>query len=307
MEKIIRPKDTSYEELIGVPTTKCTVTNEDYYSSTSSIYLYLKDLEQYPVLTPEEERELATEIKKGITEAKEKFINSNLRLVVFIAKMYTTQNLELLDLIQEGNLGLMRAVEQFDYTKGGKFSSYASEAIKRAIQRAIYNKGDSIRVPCNVQGLINKYQRFQENFYKKNMRYATDDEVAKEMKISVDKVKQIKSSILKTKIISLNEPISFESDIELGCLIEDKELNPEEEIMKQSSCEDLEKLIANSNLTENEKFVIRMRFGFENDQCYSLESIGKKIGGLSKERVRLMEARALGKMRVVAIEYGILS
>lgn len=297
MDQKVQLEDIEHEEVIDERITGETQKRDNRYSTISENFLYLKEIGQYPILTPEEEKQLAQEIANGNNMAKEKFIKSNLRLVVYTAKKYRISELDFLDLIQEGNIGLLRAVEMFDYTKGVKFSTYATYWIKQAILRFISNQKELIRIPTKLQEVINQYQAIQSNFYKKNMRYATDFEMSKEMKISINEVDEIKSYIY--SIVSLNAPVSFESDDELGDFIKDTDLTPEEVIIKKCKRESLEILINNSNLKEREMDVIRMRFDFEHNKCNSLKSIAKKLG-ISQERVRNIEKTALMKLRVTA-------
>lgn len=296
MDQTIKRKNILYEELADESATTDIKEYDDFFSSTSAISLYLKEIGQYPVLTPVEEQKLAKKIANSDNLAKEKFINSNLRLVVSIAKKYITDKLDFLDLIQEGNLGLLKAVEMFDYSKRYKFSTYATWWIKQAILRAIANKGNSIRVPVHIQELINKYQSLQSNFYKGNMRYATDYEISIEMKISINEIKEVKSFIYST--VSLHTPISFENDAELGDFIKDGNLTPEEMIIN-SKKEALNVLISNSNLTEMEESVIRLRFDFVHDEFNTLKNVSKKLG-ITQERVRIIESKAMKKLRITA-------
>jgi len=263
--------------------------------------LYLREIGKYPVLTPSEENELVKKIANGDTQAKELFIQSNLRLVVSIAKRYTTENIELLDLIQEGNLGLMKAVELFDYTKGFKFSTYATWWIKQAILRAL-SKNDVIRVPANIRDLINKYQTLQDNFYKENERYATEAEISEMMGKPVDVVKEIQSYIYNT--VSLETTISPEGDAVLGDFIPSTDLTPEEMFVVASKKDVLEILISNSNLEKIEETVIRMFFDFEHHKSNSTETVAKKLRK-SKKCVTSIKLKALKKLCLAAkIKFG---
>jgi len=299
MEKTIQPKSILYEELIDEAITDDTEQDDYYYSSNSAISLYLKEIGRYPVLTYVEEQELAKLMAKGDVSAKEKFINCNLRLVVSIAKKYRyrTTEIDFLDLIQEGNTGLLKAIKLFDYTKGFKFSTYATMWIKQAILRAMHNNADSIRLPINIQELISKYQSNQNEFYQENMRYATDLEISEIMNISLDELNEIKSFIYST--VSLQTLVSFDSDFELQDFIQDTDLTPEDMIMENSKREAIKILIANSNLNINEATIIKMRYGIDDGEIKTLESVSEELG-LSKERVRVIEAKALKKLRVIA-------
>ena len=298
MDLTVHQKAKIYEELPDeLITSDVDEVNEDI-SATSAFSLYLREIGKYPLLTPIEEQELAKKIANGDEKAKDKFIKSNLRLVVSIAKKYLTEKFELLDLIQEGNLGLLRAVEMFDYTKGFKFSTYATWWIRQSILRAFANKGESIRIPIHIQELINKYQEIQNNFYKNNRRYATETEVSKEMQISEYEVKEIKSYIYNT--ISLNTPTTFEDDSELGDFIPDVKPTPEETFIREANMELLDILIANSNLKSREETVIRLRYDFKHHEVKPLERVAKELG-VTKERVRMIEKKALTKLRLTAI------
>lgn len=266
-------------------------------NQTSAISLYLNQIRKYPLLTSDEEKELAKRIANGDEQAREKFINSNLRLVVSIAKKYPTETFDLLDLIQEGNLGLLKAVDMFDYTKGIKFSTYATWWIKRFILIAFANKGKTIRIPVYIQVLINKYKAFQNDFYKINRRYATVKETSKHLEISEFEVKELCSYMYTTA--SLNSPISFEDETELEDFIEDVKPTPEETLIKESKIESLDTLIKNSNLKGKEEDVIRLRYDFKTQQINGLDVVAKKLG-ITKERARMIEQKALTKLRLTA-------
>ena len=277
--------------------------NNETNSTTPSISLYLQEISKYSVLTPIEEQELAKKIVNGDKKAKDTFVNSNLRLVVSIEKKYQTEKYELLDLIQEGNLGLLKAVEMFDYTKGIKFSTYATLWIKQYIIRAIANKGNCIRVPICTQELISKYQSIQNNYYQANGTYATDDEIFKIMKNTIGdvSVKEIKSYIFTT--ISLSAPVSSEDDTCIEDLLQDTKPTPEEIVIRNSisvfNKKLLDYLMSNANLDEIEKKVIDLRYDFEHNQIRSLEYIGIQLGK-NKERVRTIEMKAFSKLRRTA-------
>lgn len=273
------------------------------FKVNSAISLYLQKIGKYPVLTQSQEIELAKRISEGDTLAKEKFINSNLRLVVSIAKKFAKKypkiGFEFLDFVQEGNLGLFKAVDMFDYTKGFKFSTYATLWIKQAILRAIANSGNTIRIPVHVQELIKQYQSIQNNFYNENHRYANDKEVALAMQTPIYRVKEIQSYIYDT--ISLNSPISQESDSELLDFIEDIDVTPEENILKSSKKELLESLISSTSLSKKEENVIRLHYDFENNKSLTLDTIAKELK-LTPDRVRKLEISALRKLRLTIFQ-----
>ena len=292
MNLTFNSKAKTYEEL------PAELITSDVGTTTSAISLYLKEISKYPVLTPNEEQELARRISNGDMQAKEHFINSNLRLVVSIAKAYQTDKFELLDLIQEGNLGLLKAVDMFDYTKGFKFSTYATWWIRRSILKSLANKRESIKIPVRIQELINKYKIIQNNFYTVNRRYATDIEVSKKMNVSEDEVKKIRSYIYNT--ISLNTPISVEDDVELGDFIEDEKSNTEILLINNFNKEMIDTLIASSNLNAIEEKVIRLRYDLEKDTVNSLEVVAKAIGK-TRESTNKIERKILQKLRAIAI------
>ncbi len=264
----------------------------------NSTKLYLREIGQYPVLSTFEEQELAKRMSMGDLQAKEKFIKSNLRLVVSIAKRFKTEKFELLDLIQEGNLGLLRAVDMYDYTKGYKFSTYAEWWIKQSIWRAFENKGEIIKVPVHMKAMINKYNRQQDAFYKKYSRYASTEEIAKEMQLPTEKVQEIEK-YYSIQTISLNTTISFEEGTELGDFIKDEKETPEEILMNEANKEIVNKLIAKANLTERQENVIRMHFILEK----SLDAIARELG-VTKEKVRQIENKSFIKLRRAARDLG---
>lgn len=293
-----------YEDTLSEETSKISLDtgkpkeyeNLSYSSSTTK---YLKEIGKYPLLTLEEEQELAKKILLGNLQAREKIINCNLRLVVSVAKKFSKKypyiNFELLDFIQEGNLGLFKAVDLFDYTKGYKFSTYATWWIRHSIIRAIKKNGNPIRLPYNIVDLINKYKTTQNKFYVQNQRYATDNEISIKMEISQDKVREIKSYIY--DIVSLNLPLNEEACSELGDFIADSELTPEDEIINSSKKELLNALISHSNLSEKEEKVIRLYYDLEGNNSISISKIAKVLN-LSPERIRMLHSMALKKIRL---------
>ena len=264
----------------------------------TSVELYLREIGQYPILTLEEEQQLAKRIANGDKLAREKLINSNLRLVVHIAKFHSSKKLELLDLIQEGNLGLIKAVERYDYKKG-RFSTYAIWWINQSIIRALANKGELIRVPEQKQKLIQKYIEIQNNFYIRKKRHATDEEILEIMNISKYELEGIKT--FKRNIISLSTPIE-EAGLPLEELIPDDEKNPEKLFFEKNKKENLKFLISNSNLNDIEKKVIQMRYDFKNQESKSFNDVAKEIGRTG-EGARFIEKRALKKLKNAAEKF----
>lgn len=263
----------------------------------NAISLYKQEIAKYPILDPAEELELAKKIRSGDNQAKEQFIYSNLRLVIHISKSYYNVPIDSFDLIQEGTLGLLKAIEMFDYTKGYRFSTYATWWIKQFMQIAVINQVPSIKISSYMKVLINKYQSAQSTFYLNNGRYGTDTEISKIMDISISQLQEIKSFIYST--VSLNSPISSDEDITFEELLKTDEPTPDEIVMSISNKDILEDLIASSHLSEKEKKVLQTCFDLENNTVNSLRTVGKKLG-LSQEGVRLIEKRALQKLRVSA-------
>ena len=266
---------------------------EEKSENTDALSMYLREIGQYPTLTADEEKEIFKRISNGDSDAREFFCNCNLRLVVSVAKSFQNEKVELLDLIQQGNLGLLHAVEKFDYTKGFKFSTYAVCWIRQSILIYMYNNGNMIRIPVQMQVIINKYQSIQKSWYLRDGRLPSDCEAAEEMKISVNKVNEIKSYIY--NVISLNTPISEDEGSEFGDFIPDNSLTPEEIYIKKIRRTLLDELIASSDLNEIEEKVLRMRYTSNNEFC-DLYSIAKQLK-VTRERIRKLEASALRKIR----------
>ncbi len=257
------------------------------------VRMYLREIGKIPLLTPEEEVELAKRVEAGDEEAKKKLIEANLRLVVSIAKKYIGRGMLFLDLIQEGNLGLIRAVEKFDYRKGYKFSTYATWWIRQAITRAIADQARTIRIPVHMVETINKIIRVSRQLAQKLGREPTPEDVAKEIGIPVEKIEEIRR--ISQEPISLETPIGEEEDSQLGDFIEDKEIpSPEESAANKLLKERLEELL--NELTEREREVLKLRFGLEDGKPHTLEEVGKRFG-VTRERIRQIEAKALRKLR----------
>ncbi|HHV38707.1 MAG TPA: RNA polymerase sigma factor RpoD [Tepidimicrobium sp.] len=287
----IEIKDIDEEEQVDVieedSDTKTTVTVED------PVKMYLKEIGRVPLLTREEVVELAKRIEQGDELAKRHLAEANLRLVVSIAKKHIGRGLSFLDLIQEGNLGLMKAVEKFDYTKGYKFSTYATWWIRQAITRSIADKGRTIRIPVHMIENINKLIRIQRQLVQDLGREPTPEEIAELMDIDVDKVKDIMQ--ISQKPISLETPIGEEEDSQLGDFVEDEHMETPVESTTFAMLKE-ELLGVLETLTPREQEVLILRFGINDGKTRTLEEVGKKFG-VTRERIRQIEAKALRKLR----------
>ncbi len=257
------------------------------------VKMYLKEIGKVPLLSAEEEIALAKRMEKGDDYAKKRLAEANLRLVVSIAKRYVGRGMLFLDLIQEGNLGLIKAVEKFDYTKGFKFSTYATWWIRQAITRAIADQARTIRIPVHMVETINKLIRVSRQQLQVLGREATAEELAVEMEMSVEKVREIMK--IAQEPVSLETPIGEEEDSHLGDFISDDETPAPEEaaafvLLKEQLMEVLD------TLTEREEKVLRLRFGLDDDRPRTLEEVGKEFK-VTRERIRQIEAKALRKLR----------
>ena len=269
----------------------------DGVSSDDPVRLYLKEIGKYPLLTTEEEIALAKQIAEGTPEeqaaAKKKLSEANLRLVVSIAKRYVGRGMQFLDLIQEGNLGLIKAAEKFDYTKGYKFSTYATWWVRQAITRAIADQARTIRIPVHMVETINKLIRVNRQLAQELGRDPTPAEIAKEMGISESKVREIIK--IAQEPVSLETPIGEEEDSHLGDFIEDENAPAPAEVASNAMMrEQLQEVL--HTLTPREEKVIRLRFGLEDGQAHTLEEVGKEFN-VTRERIRQIEAKALRKIR----------
>ena len=269
----------------------------DGVSSDDPVRLYLKEIGKYPLLTTEEEIALAKQIAEGTPEeqaaAKKKLSEANLRLVVSIAKRYVGRGMQFLDLIQEGNLGLIKAAEKFDYTKGYKFSTYATWWVRQAITRAIADQARTIRIPVHMVETINKLIRVNRQLAQELGRAPTPAEIAKEMGISESKVREIIK--IAQEPVSLETPIGEEEDSHLGDFIEDENAPAPAEVASNAMMrEQLQEVL--HTLTPREEKVIRLRFGLEDGQAHTLEEVGKEFN-VTRERIRQIEAKALRKIR----------
>ncbi len=257
------------------------------------VRMYLKEIGKVPLLSPDEEIELAKKIELGDEEAKKKLAESNLRLVVSIAKRYAGRGMQLLDLIQEGNLGLIKAVEKFDYRKGYKFSTYATWWIRQAITRAIADQARTIRIPVHMVETINRLVRTQRQLVQKLGREATPEELAKELDMPVDRVREIMK--ISQDPVSLETPIGEEEDSHLGDFIQDDNVEvPADAATYRLLHEQLMDVL--STLTEREQRVLRLRFGLDDGRPRTLEEVGRQFN-VTRERIRQIEAKALRKLR----------
>ena len=257
------------------------------------VRMYLKEIGQIKLLSLEEEGILADRIEQGDEEAKNILAEANLRLVVSIAKRYVGRGMLFLDLIQEGNIGLMKAVDKFDVSKGYKFSTYATWWIRQAITRAIADQARTIRVPVHMVETINKLARVQRQLTLELGREPTEEELAKKMNTSVDKVREIYK--ISQDPVSLETPISEEDDSHLGDFIKDeRNLSPEEFATNEMLKDEISQVL--ETLTEREEKVIRLRFGLEDGKPRTLEEVGQMFG-VTRERIRQIEAKALRKLR----------
>jgi RNA polymerase primary sigma factor len=259
-----------------------------------SVRLYLREIGKIPLLNAEEELALAQRVVSGDKDAKDKMAEANMRLVVSIAKRYVGRGLDLLDLIQEGNTGLLRAVEKFDPDKGFKFSTYATWWIRQAITRAIADQARTIRIPVHMVETINKLLRTQRRLTQELNREPTNDEIAKAMEIEVDKVEHIMK--IKQDISSLDASIrDDEEDSVLADFIEDEDtVSPEESATGQLLKEQVKDML--SALTEREQKILKLRFGLEDGKSHTLEEVGQEFS-VTRERIRQIEAKALAKLR----------
>ena len=262
-------------------------------SEQESLQIYLQQISQIPLITPKEEIELAAEIKKGSEAAREKMITANLRLVVKIAQDYSNLGLSLLDLINEGNIGLMKAVERFDPTKGGKLSTYGSWWIKQSIKRALANQSKTIRLPIHMVDRVTQIRRTTAILSERLGREPTDDELASEMNLPVNRITLLKS--VSQKPASLDTPLGDEDGSTLGELVPDnKAVSPLENLQSKSIVGDISKVL--DQLEPREADIIRLRFGLEGLDPLTLEEVGAKIG-LTRERVRQLQEHALRALR----------
>jgi RNA polymerase primary sigma factor len=260
--------------------------------TTDALQLFLNEMARYPLLTADEEVALAKRIERGDKEAKDRMINSNLRLVVSIAKKYQGHGLSLLDLIQEGIIGLIRAVEKFDWRKGFKFSTYATWWIRQAVQRGVANKARTIRMPVHIVDRERKISKAERELHTKLGRPPTLQEIAKASKLPLKQVREVQEAA--RAVTSLDRPVGSEGDTSLGELVSGEDAPPEEELEVSFRQDALRRAIA--ELPDRERDVLKLRFGLDGDPTpQSLEQIGKTLG-LTRERVRQIELEALERL-----------
>src|SRR5207248_1735161 len=263
-------------------------------ATTDALQLFLNEAGKWPLLTAEEEVELAKRIERGEDQAKERMINSNLRLVVSIAKRYQGHELHLLDLIQEGIIGLIRAVEKFDWRRGFKFSTYATWWIRQAVQRGVANKSRTIRIPVHIVEREQKISRAERALMTTLERDPTDEEIAEKSKLSLKHVQEVRAAA--RAVTSLDKPVGTEGDAAFGDLIAGENAEPSEEVHVSLAEHAVRSAV--ETLPEREREVVKLRYGMDGDpDPKSLEEIGRQLG-LTRERVRQIEARALQPLAV---------
>ena len=278
-----KPEELTDEELLGSNSAKV----------NDPVRMYLKEIGVVPLLSNEEEKELAIAVENGDLEAKQRLAEANLRLVVSIAKRYVGRGMQFLDLIQEGNMGLMKAVDKFDYSKGFKFSTYATWWIRQAITRAIADQARTIRIPVHMVETINKLVREQRNLLQELGQDPTPEQIAERMGMTPDKVREILK--IAQEPVSLETTIGEEDDSHLGDFIEDEVIeNPVDYTTRVVLREQLDEVL--DTLTDREENVLRLRFGLDDGKMRTLEDVGK-VFNVTRERIRQIEAKALRKLR----------
>ncbi len=262
---------------------------------------YLREIREIPRLTPEEERELARRCAQGDEEAIRKMVNANLRLVVSVAKEYSGRGVPLMDLIQEGSIGLLAAARKFDYTRDLRFSTYATKWIRQGVTRCLLNHAGAIRVPVHTAERMRKVQAAQAVLRQEQGTEPTAEEIAARVDMPREKVAQLLQ--LSPDVCSLDVPVGDEDKSSFGNLLEDLEApQPQEELVRKELNNAIDRLL--SNLTERQQTILRLHFGMEDGVCHSLEEIGQKLG-ISKERVRQVEKQAMDKLQALGTSMGL--
>src|SRR6266498_738769 len=293
--ELLDERDVHVRDDCGREQAEATYVNGDLATATTdALQLFLNEMGRYPLLTAEQEVEIAKRIERGDKAASDQMVNSNLRLVVSIAKKYQGHGLSLLDLIQEGIIGLIRAVEKFDWRRGYKFSTYATWWIRQAVQRGVANKARTIRMPVHIVERERKIARAERELHVKLERAPTLQEIAKSAKLPLKQVREVQEAA--RAVTSLDRPVGTEGDASLGDLVAGQEAPPEEELEISLRQDVLRRAIA--ELPDRERDVLKMRFGLNGDpDPQSLEAIGKTLG-LTRERVRQIETEALSRLAV---------
>ena len=267
--------------------------NLDNVSLDDPVKVYLREIGRVPLLSSEEEIQLAIKINDGDEKAKQRLTEANLRLVVSIAKKYVGRGMYFLDLIQEGNVGLIKAVDKFDYTKGFKFSTYATWWIRQAITRAIADQARTIRIPVHMVETINRLKKIQSQLLHENGYEPTEELIAEKMNLPVERIREIMR--VAQEPVSMETPIGPEEDSRLMDFIRDEDaLAPDEAALKTITNEDIDSVL--KTLTPREEAVIRLRFGLQDGRCHTLEEVGLEFD-VTRERIRQIEAKALRKLR----------
>ena len=291
-ENPIVPEEDA-EEVVSEKSISIDLSVDSGVNIDDPVRMYLKEIGVVPLLSNEEEKELAIAVENGDLEAKQRLAEANLRLVVSIAKRYVGRGMQFLDLIQEGNMGLMKAVDKFDYSKGFKFSTYATWWIRQAITRAIADQARTIRIPVHMVETINKLVREQRNLLQELGQDPTPEQIAERMDMTPDKVREILK--IAQEPVSLETPIGEEDDSHLGDFIEDEVIeNPVDYTTRVVLREQLDEVL--DTLTDREENVLRLRFGLDDGKMRTLEDVGK-VFNVTRERIRQIEAKALRKLR----------